>query len=98
MHPGDPAADLREGLEIAERLPRLERAEAVARARDDDLVGVVAGDLQEQPSGRSALVELAGGVEIARTVGHRGGHAQPVAQDDAQLLETLPGVLERREV
>ena len=86
------AAGLGQGLEIAQGLGRLQRPETVAGARDDELLRVVAGELQKEPVRLPALVELAGGVQIARAVRHRGGDLEAIAQEGADLLQALPRV------
>src|SRR6185503_17613094 len=85
-------ARLRQGLEIAQGLRRLQSPESVPGVRDDDLLRIVPGELEKDAVRLPALVELAGGVQVARAVRHRGGRPQPVAQEDADLLQALPRV------
>src|ERR1022692_565991 len=88
---GPPPA-VRQHLEIAARLGGLHRAERVRLARDREIVGIVAGDLQEHAAVRPALVGLSGGVQEARSEAETGGHLLPVAH---RVPDGLQGALMR---
>jgi len=57
-----------------------------------------AGELQEHAAGLAALVELPRGVQEARPVAERRGHAQAVAQVQAHALQDALMLLGRRQV
>src|SRR3954470_9426040 len=78
---------LRENVEIAARLRRLDDAEAVAAAGHLEIPVIVAGDLEEDAGIRPALVGLAGGVEKARAEAEAGGDALGVANRAAHCLQ-----------
>ena len=76
--------------EVAARLGTLEHAERVGLPGHRHVVGVVPDDLQEQTARGAALVELPGGVQVARTVAERRRDAQAVAQREAKALQASP--------
>src|SRR5258708_2855601 len=73
-HHRHPPAMVSQALEVARPLRLDERLEPVDLARDRDLVAPAVGQDQVDAGVGSALVELAGGVEIARAVSRRGRH------------------------
>ncbi len=83
-----PAA-LGEHLEIAARLRRLDNAEGVFLARHRQILGVVAGDLQEHTAVRAALIGLPGRMQKARAKAEAGRAFKPVADRQAQPLHRL---------
>ena len=80
-------------LEIAARLRRLDDAEGVFLARHREIVGVVAGDLQEHAAVRPALVGLPGRMQEARPEAEAGGDALAVADQDADVLQRVAMLL-----
>src|SRR5271156_1625994 len=73
-------------LEIAARLRRLDDPEGVPGARDREVVGVGAGDLQEHAAVRAALVGLPGGVQEARAEAEACRQLLAVADHQPQFL------------
>src|SRR3989442_2373762 len=86
-----PAVGLQD-LEIAPRLRREQGSERVGCPRDLQILAAVAGDLEEQPGVRAALVQLAGGVQEARTESHGAGELRCVPDPALHVLEALPEV------
>src|SRR2546427_10394709 len=66
MHAQRAAPALPQHLEVAERLSGLHDAERVSATRHREIVGVVAGNLDEHPGIRAALVGLSGPAQISR--------------------------------
>ena len=81
------AAASEQRFQVALRLCGLELGEGPGLARYRSVGGVVADDLDEGAARRSALVELAGGVEVARPEAGGGGDAVTVAQAEAEVLQ-----------
>src|SRR5205823_6310809 len=67
VHAQRAAAMRLKDLEISARLRREQRPERVRHPGNREVLAAVGGDLQEQPGIRTALVELAGGVQEARS-------------------------------
>src|ERR1700737_2628492 len=86
---GPPAVRLQD-LEVAPCLRREEGPERVGRPRDRQILAAVAGDLEEQPGIRAALVKLTGGVQEARAEAHGASELRRVADGALHLLEALP--------
>src|SRR3989304_1840068 len=67
------------GREVPSRLRVDERAEGVALAGDGQVRGVAGYELEEPAGPRSALVELAGRMQVARPVADGGGPFRGIA-------------------
>ena len=65
MHAQRSTAALRQHLEVAGRLRLGQDTERVALPRYLEVLGIVGGELQENPGSWPALVQLAGGMEEA---------------------------------
>src|SRR3546814_9401322 len=87
MNPQRPPSALREDLEVAAGLCRLDQAEAVRLTRYIDIRRVIAGHLQEHTRVRAALVGLTGRVQKAWAEAEAGGEPPPVADRDTELLQ-----------
>src|SRR3990170_410842 len=72
-----------EGREVAVRLRVDERAEGVALAGDGQVRGVAGYELEEPAGPRSAFVELAGRMQVARPVADGGGPFRGIAEGEA---------------
>ena len=83
-----PAA-LGKDLEIAARLRRLDDAERVGLAGHRQVLGIVAGDLQEDAAVRPALVGLSRRMLEARPEADAGRRLGPVADHPAEALHHL---------
>src|SRR5436309_6987658 len=87
VHPQRAAAPLLEHLEVAAGLRRLHHSERVCLSRHRQIRRVVAGDLQEDPRARAALVGLAGRVKEARAEADAGGDLVSVTDRRPHLLQ-----------
>jgi hypothetical protein len=83
----DAAAVRLERGEVAKGLGAVELGEAVGLPGYRQLRLRFVHDLDEDAAVRAALVELAGGVEVAGAEADRCGHAEAVAEGDARGLE-----------
>ena len=80
VHAHDAASGITQGLEVAQGLGRLESGETVACTRNGHVVLVLTRELDEDAVGASSLVQLPGGMQVARTEAHGRGQLQPVPQ------------------
>src|SRR5579875_1787717 len=74
MHAQGAPSAFGQHVEIAARLRRLHDGKPVAMAGNGQILGVLAGDLQEHAAVRPALVRLPGGVQEARAEAHARRH------------------------
>ncbi len=75
--------------QVAQRLGRDQGAEALLPAGDRQVAVRFGGELQEDASGRAALVQLPGRMQEARSEAGGGGIAEPVAHQHAYPIERL---------
>ena len=75
-----------ECFQITQRLGALEYAKGVWSAWDRDIFGILCSQLQKQPCVRATFMELAGGMQEARTVAQGGWYVQTILQHAADLL------------
>ena len=87
MNPQGTPAALGQDLEIAARLRRLDHAEGVFLAGHRQILGVLAGDLQEDAAVRAALVGLPGRMQKARAEAEAGRRFGAVADHPAPALQ-----------
>src|SRR5438445_10761813 len=88
MHVGHAAPAGEQRPNVPPRLRALESAEREPAVGNLGILGVVRGHDQEQPGVRPALVQLTGGVEVARAEAERGGtpeRASPGCTDRPEL-------------
>src|SRR2546422_431968 len=100
LDPQHAATMIAQRLKIAERLRLLQDAERESLAGNIQILRVVPDDLKENPGVRAALVQLAGRVQIARSVANCGGDPMLVADrqpDGIQRPVVLRGGLDIRE-
>src|SRR5260370_22186017 len=82
-------AALGENGKVAAGLRCFHHAKCVLLSRDRQILGIVAGDLQEDAAVGAAFIRLSGGVQEARTETENGGHFFLVADSVANRLQGL---------
>src|SRR4051794_9820401 len=88
MHAQGAAAALRQDVEIAARLRRLDHAKTGLLAGYREILGIIGGDLQKHAAVGTALVGLSGGMQEARPELGAG-------RDRAVVANRKPHVLQR---
>ncbi len=94
MRPHDPLTPLLHRLKVAKRLRLFEHAKAKRLARNRQIDRIVGGEQQKQPGVRTALVELADGVQIPRPHLQHRLATKPLRQLGAQGMKRLIQSLE----
>src|SRR5215831_12357973 len=89
MQADDAALSLPKGFEVGHGVRGIEGAEVVGRTGYGELRRLLPRDLDEQPVGRTALVELTRRVQIARREAQCRRDPKSIAQERAQRLERL---------
>src|SRR5882762_8844692 len=89
MHAHNAPPALRQHLEVAARLRRLDDAEAVGLIGDRKIVGIVAGDLKEDAGIGPAFVGLAGRMEETRAEADAGRHPFAIADHQTDVPQDV---------